>query len=536
MTARPPAYAFSAAAMPSTEALAAVSWLRREAALSPTARLRLDSRLVRPGDVFVAAPGGALDGRQFIVDAVRAGAQAVLWDPADGFTWPADAVADLACHGSGVAQMALAQAHRQSGPIAAELLGHPSDRMAITAFTGTNGKTTCSQWLAQLLESDGTPCAVVGTLGAGRFGPLENLKAVGLTTPESVDLQSLLIDWTQEGLRAVSLEASSIGIAVGRLNGTRIKTAVFTNLSRDHLDFHRDFAAYAQAKAALFSWPGLECAVVNCDDAVADQMLEAAPGHVQRIGYRIESKRRGVLASARVDAWLRVERIETLDSGGYRIEIDGDWGRGTVSVRAPGRFNISNALAVAGAALGNGMGFEQVLAGLARLSPVPGRMETLAVRHAPLIVVDYAHTPDALVQVLGALRPIAKGRGGRLHCVFGAGGDRDGGKRALMGEAVAQNADTLTITSDNPRGEDPAKIAQAILDGVARASGRAAAQVEHDRRRAIQMVVAAAEATDVILIAGKGHESVQEIAGLKLPFRDVEEARIALNQWVNHAA
>ena len=536
MTARPPASAFANAATLSTEAQGVVSCLHREGAWSPTARLRLDSRLVRPGDVFVAAPGGAIDGRQFIVDAIRAGARAVLWDPADGFHWPADAVAQLASPWPPVVQIPLVGAHRNCGPIAAQLLGHPSERMAITAFTGTNGKTTCSQWLAQLLESDGTPCAVVGTLGAGRFGPLENLRPLGLTTPESVDLQSLLVDWTHDGLRAVSLEASSIGIAVGRLNGTRIKTAVFTNLSRDHLDFHRDFAEYAQAKAALFSWPGLECAVVNCDDAVADQMLEAAPSHVQRIGYRIESRRRGVLASARVDAWLRVERIETLDSGGYRIEIDGDWGRGMVNVRAPGRFNISNALAVAGAALANGMGFEQVLAGLARLSPVPGRMETLAARQAPLIVIDYAHTPDALVQVLGALRPIAKGRGGRLHCVFGAGGDRDGGKRALMGEAVAQHADTLMITSDNPRSEDPAQIAQAILAGVARVSGCTGAQVEHDRRLAIQAVVAASAAADVVLIAGKGHESVQEIAGQKLPFRDVDEARLALSQWVSHAA
>jgi len=536
MTARPPTDALASAGRLSPEALAAVGWLRQSARWTRNARLRLDSRQVQPGDVFVAAPGGKTDGRRFIAEAVQAGAGAVLWDPADGFVWPTDALAGLAEPGRGVANAALIAAHRNSGPIAAELLGHPSARMAITAFTGTNGKTTCSQWLAQLLESDGTPCAVVGTLGAGRFGPLENLTSLGLTTPEAVDLQSMLVDWTHDGLAAVSMEASSIGLAVGRLHGTQIKTAVFTNLTRDHLDFHPDFEAYTQAKAALFAWPGLASAVVNCDDAMADRMLEAAPSHVQRIGYRIDSKRRGVQASARVDAWLRVERIETLDSGGYRIEIDGDWGRGSVNLRAPGRFNISNALAVAGSALASGMGFEQVLVGLAKLSPVPGRMETLTERHAPLVVIDYAHTPDALIQVLAALRPIAKVRGGRLHCVFGAGGDRDVGKRALMGEAVAQHADTLMITTDNPRSEDPAQIVRAILEGVARVPSASGAQVDHDRRRAIQQVVGAAEAADVILIAGKGHESVQEIAGQQLPFRDVDEARLALSLRSDRAA
>jgi UDP-N-acetylmuramoyl-L-alanyl-D-glutamate--2,6-diaminopimelate ligase len=346
----------------------------------------------------------------------------------------------------------------------------------------------------------------------------------------------MLVDWTQDGLGAVSMEASSIGIAVGRLHGTQIKTAAFTNLTRDHLDFHPDFESYAQAKATLFAWPGLASVVVNCDDAMADRMLEAVPSHVQRIGYRIDSKRRGVQASERVDAWLRVERIETLDSGGYRIEIDGDWGRGSVNLRAPGRFNISNALAVAGSALANGMGFEQVLVGLAKLSPVPGRMESLTERDSPLVVIDYAHTPDALIQVLGALRPIAKVRGGRLHCIFGAGGDRDTGKRALMGEAVAQHADTLMITTDNPRSEDPAQIVRAILEGVARVPSANGAQVDHDRRRAIQQVIGAAEAADVILIAGKGHESVQEIAGQQLPFRDVDEARLALSQRSDRAA
>jgi len=531
MTARPPNDTLATAGILSPEAMAAVQWLRREAPWRSSARLRLDSRQVRPGDVFVAAPGGKTDGRRFIAEAVQAGAVAVLWDPADGFVWPAGSLS-----GRPVPNAALTAAHRHSGSIAAELLGHPSARMAITAFTGTNGKTTCSQWLAQLLESDGTPCAVVGTLGAGRFGPLENLRALGLTTPEAVDLQSMLVDWTQDGLAAVSMEASSIGIAVGRLHGTQIKTAVFTNLTRDHLDFHPDLEAYAQAKAALFAWPGLASAVVNCDDAMADRMLEAAPNHVQRIGYRIDSKRHGVQASARVDAWLRVERIETLDSGGYRIEIDGDWGRGSVSLRVPGRFNISNALAVAGSALANGMGFEQVLVGLAKLNPVPGRMETLTERHAPLVVIDYAHTPDALVQVLGALRPIAKVRGGRLHCLFGAGGDRDAGKRALMGEAVAQHADTLMITTDNPRSEEPAQIVRAILEGVARVPSASGAQVDHDRRRAIQQVIGAAEAADVILIAGKGHESVQEIAGQQLPFRDIDEARLALSQRSDRAA
>lgn len=505
---------------------AVVDWLRSDGHWTPAARVRLDSRLVQPGDVFVAAPGGATDGRHYIAQALAAGAAAVLWDDAGGYCWPAQ--------WSQVPAYCLPQAHRRIGPLVAELLGHPSQRMLVTAFTGTNGKTTASHWLAQLNEADGTPCAVAGTLGAGRFGS-QALQAIGLTTPEATDLQGLLADWAGAGVRAVSLEASSIGLAVGRLDGTSIQTAVFTNLSRDHLDFHGDFERYRAAKARLFSWPGLVSAVVNCDDDAAEQMLTAAPSAVQRIGYRIESGRHSALPSARVDGWLRASRIEALDAGGYRFEVQGDWGRGSVSLRAPGRFNISNALAVAGAALANGMGFEQVLAGLSQLQAVAGRMQMLGLPNAPLVVVDYAHTADALAQVLGALRPLARARAGRLVCVFGAGGNRDPGKRESMGEAAALAADRLVITTDNPRHEDPVSIAQAILDGAQRVVGALEVALEPDRRSAIGTAIADAQVSDVILIAGKGHENYQEIAGERLPFDDFEEARRALARRVGDA-
>ncbi len=525
MTARPDLQGLAARPLVALEARQLASWLRSEAGLSDTARLRIDSRQVCPGDVFIAAPGLSSDGRAYIGNAIAAGAKAILWDPSAEFLLPSEFLSGPAA----VLQRPLPNARALSGPIAAALMGLPAERMAVTAFTGTNGKTSCSVWLAQLLERDGTPCAVAGTLGMGRWGSLEP-RTGGLTTPEAVDLQAALHDWAASGIGALSMEASSVGLVAGRLNGTRIRTAVFTNLTRDHLDYHGSFEAYAQAKQSLFAWSGLEHAVVNCDDPAAERMLGAAGAAVQRIGFRIIDRARGNLPSARVDAWLRATRIEALESGATRVDVDGDWGRGQFVVPVPGRFNVSNALAVAGAALANGLGFEQVLQGLGRLSPVPGRMQTLTQRGAPLVVIDYAHTDDALEQVLAALRPSARARGGRLWCLFGAGGDRDPGKRVFMGAAVARHADVIVVTSDNPRSEDPVAIANALLEGVARVRDAAAVQVQLDRAVAIRDAIFGAHANDVVVVAGKGHESVHEVAGVRHPFSDLDCARAALTE------
>jgi UDP-N-acetylmuramoyl-L-alanyl-D-glutamate--2,6-diaminopimelate ligase len=509
-------------------------WLR--GVLPAGAALVADSRRVAPGDAFFAYPGARADGRRHVAQAIERGAAALVVE-ADGAD-PAQAP---------VPRRRVVGLKRLAGPIADAFHDAPTARLEVVAVTGTNGKTSCSQWIAQGLHASGRRAAVVGTLGAGRLAdgdpgaarteraPPAALEDIGLTTPDALSLQALFARFAADGVGAVAIEASSIGLDQHRLDGTRIAVAAFTNLTRDHLDYHGSMQAYADAKARLFGWPGLRAAVVNLDDPWHATMLaQVAPG-VQRIGYRIEAPAAARadaggspachLAAGEVDRRLVATSIEPA-ARGMRIGLDGDWGRASIESPLLGRFNVSNLLAVAGAWLALGMRLEEVRVRLAALRPVPGRLQAVDAGDAPapLAVVDYAHTPDALANALDALRPVARARGGLLWCVFGAGGDRDPGKRPLMGAVAQRGADRVVLTSDNPRGEAP----EAILDAIQSGLGAAPALRDADRARAIAETLARAGDADVVLVAGKGHEPYQEIAGARHPFLDAEHAARAL--------
>jgi UDP-N-acetylmuramoyl-L-alanyl-D-glutamate--2,6-diaminopimelate ligase len=381
--------------------------------------------------------------------------------------------------------------------------------MWVCGVTGTNGKTSCSQWISHLLSSIEIKTAVIGTLGSGFGGALA---PVANTTPDALDLQQLLADFRSARAQAVAMEVSSHGLDQGRANGIAFDCALFTNLTHDHLDYHGTMAAYGAAKARLFDTPGLQAAVLNLDDAFGVQLAERLTMRGLRcIGYSLSGAPSGEFVS--------IARLE-----GQKAEIASTWGTATVTLPVVGRFNVANALGVLGCLIAKGVPFAEGAALLERLPAVAGRMQAIGDR--PLVIVDYAHTPDALDKVLAALEPVTRARGGRLVAVFGAGGDRDAAKRPQMGLAVSRRADRVLITSDNPRSEDPAAIIDAIRGGI---KGGDCAIVP-DRAKAIEAAVAGAAEADVILIAGKGHENYQEIAGRKLPFSDAEVARAALGR------
>jgi UDP-N-acetylmuramoyl-L-alanyl-D-glutamate--2,6-diaminopimelate ligase len=456
-------------------------------------RLVSDSRRCTPGAAFFAYPGEKADGRAHIADALARGASAVLWD-AEGFAWREEWRAP---------NVAVAGLKQRAGELAAAFHAHPSNSIWMCGVTGTNGKTSCSQWIAAALARQGTKSAVIGTLGSGYPGALGD---TGNTTPDALELQALLARFRDEGARAVAMEVSSHGLVQGRVNGVRFACALFTNLSQDHLDYHGTMERYAEAKALLFRFAGLQSAVLNLDDPFGAELARRLRGHVRTIGYTLGA------VSAPVDEALCLNCAMELTYGSAT---------GTLATRQVGRFNLSNVLGVVGCLLAYGISFADALRLIAELPSVPGRMERVGER--PLVIVDYAHTPDALDQVLQTLRPVADERGGRLAVVFGAGGDRDPAKRPLMGAAAARHADRVVITSDNPRSEEPTRIIEAVAAGAG-----AGALREPDRRRAIESAVLQAEPQDVVLIAGKGHESYQEIAGRRLPFSDQDVARAAL--------
>ncbi|HEX6154588.1 MAG TPA: UDP-N-acetylmuramoyl-L-alanyl-D-glutamate--2,6-diaminopimelate ligase [Burkholderiales bacterium] len=446
-------------------------------------RLSSDSRRCAPGVAFLAYPGEKSDGRAHIQDAVGRGASAVLWEQRD-FSW------NDQCR---VPNVPVADLKQQAGVLAHEFYGRPSEALWVCGVTGTNGKTSCSQWLAAALGHAGAKAGVIGTLGSGFPGALAPLPN---TTPDALELHSTLKQLRSGGAKAVAMEVSSHGLVQGRVNGVRFACALFTNLSHDHLDYHGSMQAYGAAKARLFETPDLQCAVLNLDDELGVDLAKRLAGRVRTIGYSLTPR------EAPVDrAIVADERVRS---------------------PAPGRFNLSNALGVIGCLLAKGIAFDQAARLVASLPPVPGRMQTVG--DEPLVVVDYAHTPDALDNVLRALRPVASARGGRLAVVFGAGGDRDPSKRAPMGAIAAQLADRVLITSDNPRSEDPAAIIEAVRRGAP------GCEAEVDRARAIERVIRGAKKNDVVLIAGKGHENYQEIAGRRTHFSDEEQARAALTQ------
>ncbi|MBI3140582.1 MAG: UDP-N-acetylmuramoyl-L-alanyl-D-glutamate--2,6-diaminopimelate ligase [Rhodocyclales bacterium] len=481
-----------------------------------------DSRAVAPGDVFVAYPGARADGRRFIADAVARRAAAVLWE-SRGQRWDA-ALA--------VPNLAVPDLQALSGPLAHLVYGRPSEKLWTVGVTGTNGKTSVSQWIARTFAELGRPCAVIGTLGSGllaRSGAGDasaGLAASLNTTPDALTLHRLLAGFLARGAQAAAMEVSSIGLDQGRANGVHFDVAVFTNLTRDHLEYHGSMAAYGAAKERLFLTPGLKSVVLNLDDALGRKICRDLAGSgVTRLGYTL---RAGTIEPGAADLLLVAEEIAATPRG-LRFAAGTPQGRAEIHAPLVGEFNAANLLAVLGTLLASAVPLEAAAGALARLTPPPGRMQTLGGDGMPLAVVDYAHTPDALEKALGVLREMARVRGGRLVCVFGCGGGRDSGKRPLMGEAATRLADAVLLTSDNPRDEDP----QAILADIAR--GAPGAKIIADRAAAIAAAIAAADARDVLLIAGKGHEPYQEIAGRRLSFSDVECAAVALAAWGGQA-
>jgi UDP-N-acetylmuramoyl-L-alanyl-D-glutamate--2,6-diaminopimelate ligase len=399
---------------------------------------------------------------------------------------------------------------------------HPSHGLQVLAVTGTNGKTSTAWWLAQALSSPvlQQACGLVGTLGVGR---LPDLITTGMTTPDPVLLQRQFRQFAEGGVTHCAIEASSIGLAEHRLDGTRIRVAVFTNFTQDHLDYHGDMAHYWSAKAALFAWPGLQSAVINIDDAQGALLAQQLQGG--SIDVWTCSRRGAARLQARVlpsDQGLAFEVIE-----GQAVQ--------TLHTGLIGDYNIDNLLGVIGSLRALGFDLSQAVKACAQLTAVPGRMERVTFDlsgaqtdvASPLVVVDYAHTPDAIAQALAALRSQAALRDGRLWCVLGCGGDRDASKRPLMAAAAEAGADHVVLTSDNPRTESPEAIVAAMVRGLSR---QASAQIQLDRALAIDGAVAQAAAQDVVLVAGKGHESEQEIMGVRYPFSDVAQARSALQQ------
>ena len=459
----------------------------------------LDSRQLQPGYLFLACSGSVQRGHDYIAAAVAQGAVAVCYEVAEGET------AFLSAQVNNVPLLAVRKLSQQAGLIAERFYGCPSRELFVVGITGTNGKTSCSQFLAHALNSEQRPCGVIGTLGNGL---VDRLTPGSHTTPDAVTLHGLLAELREAGARSVTLEVSSHALDQGRVAGVSFAAAVFTNLSRDHLDYHGDMAAYGEAKLRLFHAPELRYAVVNGDDEFSKAILATLRAGVTAVSY-------GLGTAMAADIPHVQGRVVQLSREGLVMTVHTPWGEGQLHSSLLGRFNASNLLAVLATLLVSGMPFAEALQHLTQVRPVSGRMECFGGDgHRPLVVVDYAHTPDALQQVLTALREHCSGK---LWCVFGCGGDRDRGKRPLMGAVAAHLADRVIVSDDNPRSEDPARIVADILAGI---DDKQAITVIHDRDAAIAAAIAQAGVDDVVLVAGKGHETTQQIGEKKLPFRD----------------
>ncbi|HUU73926.1 MAG TPA: UDP-N-acetylmuramoyl-L-alanyl-D-glutamate--2,6-diaminopimelate ligase [Burkholderiales bacterium] len=465
----------------------------------------IDSRKVKAGDLFLAYPGDAADGRDFIPQALAAGAIIVVWEES-GFDWNPD---------WNVPNIPVADLRRHAGYIADRFFKHPSRHLWVTGVTGTNGKTTCSQWIAQSFNRLQRECAVIGTLGQGLIGDNDLEQAALNTTPDPVTLHAFLGKMRVKGARAVAMEVSSHGLEQGRVNGIDFDVAMFTNLSRDHLDYHGDMQAYGDAKARLFAWPSLKHAVVNLDDRFGAELAS-----------RIDRKRVNVIGYGLGKGEITGHKLD-LSTRGLKLEINTPWGAAKLRSNVLGTYNAHNILGVLGVLVCSDVTLKDAVDVIAELEPVPGRMQTIRETGFPLVVVDYCHTPDALEKTLESLRDLLK-RGGRLHCVFGAGGDRDAGKRPLMGEVATRLADQSIVTSDNPRSEDPRSIIDDIIAGA-----HDGYRSQPDRGTAIREAISNAAPDDVVLIAGKGHETYQEVHGKRLPFSDIDVARAAMTKRIS---
>ena len=461
-----------------------------------------DSRQVQPGSLFVAYKGESADGRAYINQAIEKGAVAVIWDDAD-FVWHADWQ---------LPNQPISHLKQHVGEIASEFYGDPSKDIWMIGVTGTNGKTTCTHWLAQAFSAVNRQSAVIGTLGNGVMGDLSKTMN---TTPDSILLHSLLASYLAKKIEVVAMEVSSHGLDQGRVNGVAFDVAVFTNLTRDHLDYHGSIQAYGEAKKKLFDWIGLKAAVINRDDAYGVKLAsELNEKGLSVITYGLNENFSGPNDIA-------VKNMQ-LNEMGMTLEVSTPQGEVTIHANVIGQFNAYNLLAVLATLLASGVSLSDAVHALSLIKPVPGRMQQLGGGEHPLIVVDYAHTPDALEKALNSVRSLLLPNS-ELYCVFGCGGDRDEGKRPLMGRIASNLANHIVVTSDNPRSESPKRIIQSVMTGV----NQEAVSIE-DRAEAIRYAVKRARRGDLVLIAGKGHEEYQEIAGVKYPFSDIQVAEEAL--------
>ncbi len=484
--------------------LSAIDWARHQLVGS----LALDSREIERHGLWLALQGSRGHALDHFDDARRRGAAAVIAEP--GGAWDRDRIARLSTE---VPVIALPGLRRQAGEIAARFFGQAAHAMRVIGVTGTNGKTSVTHFLAQALSTR-VPAAVLGTVGNGFPGELQPSTH---TTLDTVNLHATLGGLFARGARAVAMEVSSHALHQDRVAGVPFHTAVFTNLSRDHQDYHGDMQAYADAKARLFRGAGLSLAVINTDDPVGARLAAEVRERTYTIAVGSSS---GVVRLG--DRYLLLRDIETR-ADGLRVLFDSSWGPGELSSHLLGRFNGENLALALAVLLAWDMPPASAVAALKQVMPVAGRMMVFLAPNKPRVVVDYAHTPDALENVLNSLRAHTSGR---LICVFGCGGDRDRGKRPQMGEIAQRLADRVVLTDDNPRSEPPGQIVDEILAGMSAQDG---ILVEHDRARAIQTSIAAAGPNDLVLVAGKGHEDYQETDGRRRPFSDIEQVHTALH-------
>lgn len=471
-----------------------------------------DSRETVPGDLFIAYAGPKADRLRFIEQAIQKGAVAILKETEESIpSFETKTIADRC-----VPVGAIPKLNTQVGFIAARFYQNPCQDLKLIGITGTNGKTSCSQFIARLSSK---PCGIIGTLGTG-FP--DDITPGLLTTPGAIALQKTFADLKKRGATHIAMEVSSHSLIQHRVAAVPFEIAVFTNLTRDHLDYHGDMIRYGQAKRLLFLTPTLKHAVINTDDAFGRQLLSEFSPHLNCYAYTTENTQLDGLTIPTVFA----ENIH-YHTGGFSADIRSPWGEGKLQSQLLGRFNLSNLLATLTTVCllnehpsSSSTLLQSILAKIATLSTVPGRMQCFGGGHNPLIVVDYAHTPDALEKALTALRLHTQKQ---LWCVFGCGGDRDRGKRALMARVAESYSDHIILTDDNPRFEDPKCIMDDILQGM---TDQQAAIVLHDRKRAIAYAIQQAQEGDIVLIAGKGHETYQQIGDVKIPFSDIDEVSI----------
>ena len=476
--------------------------------------LALDSRKVQAGDLFLAVAGTRVHGLDHARQAIALGAVAVAWEPVADNTSLAEAAALLP-----VPVVAVPDLGHTVGVIADRFYGHPSRGLFTIGVTGTDGKTSCCHFIAQALNTADRRCGVIGTLGYGLYG---ELSPASHTTPDALTMQRALSCMQQKGARCVVSEVSSHAMDQGRVRGVTFDLAVLTNLTRDHLDYHGNVEAYADAKRRLFNSEGLRYAVINADDSFGSALLDAIPPGVAPVAYRLE----GEPFRTRFPAQWVIGHNLQFDANGLRMDVMTPWGSGTLQCGLLGRFNASNLLATLASLCVSGLPFAEVMRRLAATRTVPGRMERFDMGEGrPLVVVDYAHTPGALEAALQSLRAHCSGS---LWCVFGAGGDRDHGKRSLMGAVAERFADRVVLTDDNPRTEDAQGIIEDICSGLKQPGS---VHIEHDRGAAIARAVQQAKANDIVLIAGKGHETVQLLGTKSVPFSDRERVMTIAREW-----